>query len=117
MRGLAVVSHACGAVTRELDFNYLLTIHFIDAFKPLKSNSLIKNKGRDEAIMDDHKNNKNMPKLVPLVGAPAENKENKSSNGFTVVAHALANAGVRNIYGVIGIPVTELASAAQASKI
>ena len=37
----------------------------------------------------------------------------RTANGFTVVAHALANAGVRNIYGVIGIPVTELASAAQ----
>lgn len=34
-------------------------------------------------------------------------------NGFTVVAHALAKAGIKNIYGVVGIPVTELASAAQ----
>ena len=38
-----------------------------------------------------------------------------SGNGFTVVAHALAKAGIQNIYGVIGIPVTELASAAQVS--
>lgn len=30
-----------------------------------------------------------------------------------MVAHALAKAGIKNIYGVIGIPVTELASAAQ----
>jgi hypothetical protein len=37
-------------------------------------------------------------------------------NGFTVVAHALAKAGIKNIYGVIGIPVTELASAAQVRK-
>ena len=37
----------------------------------------------------------------------------KPVNGFTVVAHALAKAGIKNIYGVIGIPVTELASAAQ----
>ena len=34
-----------------------------------------------------------------------------------MVAHALAKAGIRNIYGVIGIPVTELASAAQVCTI
>jgi len=37
-------------------------------------------------------------------------------NGFTVVAHSLVKAGVKNIYGVIGIPVTELASAAQVTS-
>ena len=35
------------------------------------------------------------------------------SNGYTVVAHTLARLGVRHMFGVIGIPVTELASAAQ----
>ncbi len=37
----------------------------------------------------------------------------ESINGFAVVARALHALGVRQIYGVIGIPVTELASAAQ----
>ena len=46
--------------------------------------------------------------------ADHESKDASSGNGFTAVAHALAKAGIRNIYGVIGIPVTELASAAQA---
>ena len=36
-----------------------------------------------------------------------------ASNGYTVVAQALARLGVRHMFGVIGIPVTELASAAQ----
>ena len=39
-----------------------------------------------------------------------------ASNGYVVVARALARLGVRYMYGVIGIPVTELASAAQARK-
>ena len=39
----------------------------------------------------------------------------ESINGFAVVARALHALGVRQIYGVIGIPVTELASAAQVS--
>lgn len=34
-------------------------------------------------------------------------------NGYSVVAATLARLNVRHIYGVIGIPVTELASAAQ----
>lgn len=36
-----------------------------------------------------------------------------SNNGFSVVAHALARLGIKHMYGVVGIPVTELASAAQ----
>jgi len=36
------------------------------------------------------------------------------SNGYGVVARTLAALGIRLMYGVIGIPVTELASAAQA---
>lgn len=35
------------------------------------------------------------------------------ANGYTLVAQTLASLGVRLMYGVIGIPVTELASAAQ----
>ena len=35
------------------------------------------------------------------------------SNGFSIAAQALAALGIRHMYGVIGIPVTELASAAQ----
>ena len=35
-------------------------------------------------------------------------------NGYMVVARTLARLGIRYMYGVIGIPVTELASAAQA---
>ena len=35
------------------------------------------------------------------------------SNGFSIAAKALAALGIRHMYGVIGIPVTELASAAQ----
>ena len=36
-----------------------------------------------------------------------------TANGYTLVAQTLASLGVRLMYGVIGIPVTELASAAQ----
>lgn len=36
-----------------------------------------------------------------------------SSNGYSIAAQALAALGIRHMYGVIGIPVTELASAAQ----
>ena len=36
------------------------------------------------------------------------------SNGYGVVARTLAGLGIRHMFGVIGIPVTELASAAQA---
>lgn len=35
------------------------------------------------------------------------------SNGYSIAAQALAALGIRHMYGVIGIPVTELASAAQ----
>ena len=35
------------------------------------------------------------------------------NNGFSIAAQALAALGIRHMYGVIGIPVTELASAAQ----
>ena len=42
------------------------------------------------------------------VCGPAE-----SGNGYSVVARALAHAGINTMFGVIGIPVTELASAAQ----
>eukprot|EP00884_Botryococcus_braunii_P001865 jgi/Botrbrau1/1167/Bobra.0162s0055.1 len=38
-------------------------------------------------------------------------------NGYSVVAATLARLNVRHIYGVIGIPVTELASSAQAAGI
>ena len=34
-------------------------------------------------------------------------------NGYTLVADTLARLGVRLMFGVVGIPVTELASAAQ----
>lgn len=34
-------------------------------------------------------------------------------NGYSVVAAALSRLNVRHMYGVVGIPVTELASAAQ----
>lgn len=40
----------------------------------------------------------------------------ESANGYTVVARSLAQLGIRFMYGVIGIPVTELASAAQVSQ-
>ena len=40
-------------------------------------------------------------------------KDSGSNNGFSVVAHALAKLGIKHMYGVVGIPVTELASAAQ----
>ena len=40
-------------------------------------------------------------------------KDNNSNNGFSVVAQALARLGIKHMYGVVGIPVTELASAAQ----
>lgn len=36
-----------------------------------------------------------------------------SSNGYAIAARTLAVLGIRHMYGVIGIPVTELASAAQ----
>lgn len=35
------------------------------------------------------------------------------ANGYTLVSQALYRMGIRNMYGVVGIPVTELASAAQ----
>lgn len=35
------------------------------------------------------------------------------ANGYTLVADTLARLGVRFMFGVVGIPVTELASAAQ----
>ena len=35
------------------------------------------------------------------------------ANGYTLVADTLARLGVRLMFGVVGIPVTELASAAQ----
>ena len=34
-------------------------------------------------------------------------------NGYSLVARALKAAGIKHMFGVIGIPVTELASAAQ----
>ncbi|KAK9828489.1 hypothetical protein WJX72_000277 [[Myrmecia] bisecta] len=40
-----------------------------------------------------------------------------ASNGYSVAAEALAALGIKHIYGVIGIPVTELASSAQAAGI
>jgi len=43
----------------------------------------------------------------------AGHQDNGSNNGFSVVAHALAKLGIKHMYGVVGIPVTELASAAQ----
>jgi len=41
----------------------------------------------------------------------------RPTNGYALVAQSLARAGVTLMYGVIGIPVTELASAAQAAGI
>lgn len=54
---------------------------------------------------------KSLAYLLDIAGKAVE--ASTGGNGFTVVAHALAKVGVKNIYGVIGIPVTELASAAQ----
>ena len=42
-------------------------------------------------------------------------QDSGSNNGFSVVAHTLAKLGIKHMYGVVGIPVTELASAAQVS--
>lgn len=46
-------------------------------------------------------------------GAPADEA---LGNGYMVVARTLARLGIRYMYGVIGIPVTELASAVQAQS-
>ncbi|BDA45528.1 probable 2-hydroxyacyl-CoA lyase at C-terminar half [Coccomyxa sp. Obi] len=50
-------------------------------------------------------------------GSSSSSTADESANGYTVVARALAQLGIRFMYGVIGIPVTELASAAQAAGI
>lgn len=39
---------------------------------------------------------------------------NRRNNGYSLVAQSLARSGVTLMFGVIGIPVTELASAVQA---
>ena len=46
-------------------------------------------------------------------GQEGGHQDSGSNNGFSVVAHALAKLGIKHMYGVVGIPVTELASAAQ----
>ena len=46
-------------------------------------------------------------------GQSGSQQESDSNNGFSVLAHALARLGIKHMYGVVGIPVTELASAAQ----
>ncbi len=46
-------------------------------------------------------------------GEAGGHQDSGSNNGFSVVAHALAKLGIKHMYGVVGIPVTELASAAQ----
>lgn len=46
-------------------------------------------------------------------GQSSSQKDSGSNNGFSVVAQALARLGIKHMYGVVGIPVTELASAAQ----
>jgi len=55
------------------------------------------------------------PAPAPL--APARPPPPPPTNGYTLVATALAALGVRLMFGVVGIPVTELASAAQAAGI
>ena len=46
-------------------------------------------------------------------GSNAVTESAVHNNGFSVVAQALAKLGIKHMYGVVGIPVTELASAAQ----
>ena len=46
-------------------------------------------------------------------GQQGSQENSGSNNGFSVVAQALAGLGIKHMYGVVGIPVTELASAAQ----
>ena len=48
-----------------------------------------------------------------FTGTSRSSAADGNANGYTVVARALAHLGIRFMYGVIGIPVTELASAAQ----
>ncbi|PRW45703.1 2-hydroxyacyl- lyase isoform A [Chlorella sorokiniana] len=49
--------------------------------------------------------------------APAIDFSKQPNDGYFLVARALAKLGVRHMFGVIGIPVTQLASAAQACGI
>lgn len=49
----------------------------------------------------------------PSKAPEGSHQDSGSNNGFSVVAHALAKLGIKHMYGVVGIPVTELASAAQ----
>ena len=51
--------------------------------------------------------------LAEVQNLPFLSGGGSASNGYTVVAQTLARLGVRHMFGVIGIPVTELASAAQ----
>ncbi|KAL3141143.1 hypothetical protein ABBQ38_003493 [Trebouxia sp. C0009 RCD-2024] len=47
-------------------------------------------------------------------GGSSSKESSASNNGFSTVAQTLARLGIKHMYGVVGIPVTELASAAQA---
>lgn len=49
--------------------------------------------------------------------APAIDFAQQPNDGYFLIARALARLGVKHMYGVIGIPVTQLASAAQACGI
>ena len=49
-----------------------------------------------------------MPQTAPRTANP---------DGYTLVANALAQSGVRMVFGVVGIPITPLATAAQAAGV
>ncbi|KAL4431652.1 hypothetical protein ABPG77_001494 [Micractinium sp. CCAP 211/92] len=49
--------------------------------------------------------------------APAVDTAQQPNDGYFLIARALARLGVKHMYGVIGIPVTQLASAVQACGI
>ena len=53
------------------------------------------------------------PKQASDAGASGGKPTALPANGYTLVSQALYRMGIRNMYGVVGIPVTELASAAQ----
>ncbi len=55
--------------------------------------------------------------MPPTHPPPHSNPTDPTLDGYTITARALKAAGIRVIFGVIGIPVTQLASAAQAEGI
>ena len=66
-----------------------------------------------------HAMKQNPPPAPPKLHAasPAPALDALPADGYFLAARALATLGVRAMYGVIGIPVTQLASAAQASSL